>query len=213
MKIKQRIDNYLKNQNYTEKDIELLNSSSVYLAWQISAFAHNGQKRVNGNDYFTHPCNVLQGYRNFVGITNNGSGVDIDLLVGEFGIPYHGVQEVCLLHDVLEDTSVTLEEIEEVFEEFDLDYYFESYIKTPLLLVTHDKSEDYAIYIAKLINNPVASIVKFMDLVDNMNASTLTTFGDKELSRINDYAFYCKCLNDRWRFTEKVYEYKKAKLT
>ena len=149
----------------------------MYVAHQIAVYAHRNQKRLNGDNYFLHPYNVMQLYRNFTGIVENDYFcIDMDLLVGDCNIPYDGVQEVCLLHDVLEDTEVTIDEIEEVFETLNLGSYFRLYIKQPLLLVTHDKSESYEVYIAKLIRNPVASIVKFMDMADNMNPSGLNQF-------------------------------------
>ncbi len=210
MKIKEKINDYLRKIGYTDEDISFLDSGSVYVAQQISLYAHRNQKRLNGNNYFTHPYSVMQLYRNFTGIVENDYFcIDVDLLVCECNIPYNGVQETCLLHDVLEDTDVTIEEIEEVFEDLSLGSYFNCYIKTPLLLLTHNKNEDYTTYVSKLINNPVASIVKFMDMSDNMNPSMLTSFGDYELERIFKYASFCKVINDRWHFLENADKYKK----
>ena len=210
MKIKERIDNFLMQQGYTEKDIEFLNSSSEYIAQQISMFAHRSQKRINGENYFSHSYGVMQSYRNLVGIVENDYFcLDKDLLLS-YSLPYDGVQEVCLLHDVLEDTEVTMEEIEEVFTQFSLGSYFRLYIKQPLSLITHDKSEDYPTYIAKLIDNPVASLVKLLDLANNMNPATLTKLGDFEFDRICKYAYFSKLINDIWHFLENANEYKQA---
>jgi (p)ppGpp synthase/HD superfamily hydrolase len=209
MKIKERINDYLRKEGYTEEEINFLDSASVYVAHQISVYAHRDQKRLNGDNYFTHPYNVMQLYRNIVGIIENDYFcMDKDLLE-DCGVPYDGVQETCLLHDVLEDTDVTIEEIEEVFEELSLGNYFRLYIKTPLLLITHDKKEDYNTYISKLIVNPVAALVKFMDMSDNMNPSGLTCFGDFEKDRLIKYVVFNKLINDVWHFLEKADTYRK----
>lgn len=210
MKIKEKINQYLKQLGYSEQDLNFFDSASVYVAQQIAMYAHRGQKRVNGDAYFSHPFNVMQLYRDFVGIDENDYFcINVDLLVGECKIPYDGVQEVCLLHDVLEDTDVTLFEIEQVFTDLSLGHYFQLYIKTPLQLMTHDENEEYDVYIARLINNPTASLVKFLDLTNNMNPSTLDIFGQDELNRIIRYAGYAKFINDKWHFTENRQKYKK----
>lgn len=105
-------------------------------------------------------------------------------------------------------TDVTLEQIESVFAQLSLDKYFNMYIKEPLLLITHDKKEDYPTYIAKLLASPVASIVKFMDMADNMNTTGLVQLGDFELARIEKYAHFSKVINDKWHFLERCRKYK-----
>lgn len=210
MKIKEKINEYLRQEGYTEEEMDFLDSASVYVAHQIAVYAHRNQKRLNGDNYFTHPYNVLQLYRKMVGIVEDDYFcMDKDLLI-ECNIPYDGVQETCLLHDVLEDTDVTIEEIEEVFEGLSLGNYFRLYIKTPLLLITHDKKEDYSTYISKLLVNPVASIVKFADMTDNMNLIGLTTFGDFERDRVLKYVVFNKLINDVWHFLENADKYRKA---
>lgn len=209
MKIKEKINQYLKSEGYTDEEINFLDSASVYVAHQISVYAHRNQKRLNGDNYFNHPYNVMQWYRNMVGIVENDYFCMSKDLLEECRIPYEGVQETCLLHDVLEDTDVTIEEIEEVFEDLSLGNYFRLYIKTPLLLITHDKSEDYNTYIAKLVVNPVAAIAKFMDMADNMNPSGLTSMGEFEIKRIFKYTSFCKAINDVWHFLENADKYRK----
>ena len=208
MKIKEKINAYLEKEGYTKEEMEFLDSASVYVAHQISVYAHRDQKRFNGDNYFTHPYNVMQLYRNMVGIVENDPFcIDKDLLE-DCGIPFNGVQEICLLHDVLEDTDVTIDEIEEVFTDLSLGDYFNFYIKTPLILITHDKKEDYSKYISKLIVDPMASIVKFMDMADNMNFTGLTSFGDVEKERLVKYVVFSQLINDVWHFLEKADDYR-----
>ncbi|MDD6994589.1 MAG: hypothetical protein SPH68_05395 [Candidatus Borkfalkiaceae bacterium] len=207
MRLLNKIHGFLQSIGCSEEEIDTYDSSSVYIAEEIALYAHRNQKRLNGEMYFRHPHRVLQRYRNFVGITEHDYFcVDVDLLA-ECNLPYNGVQEVCLLHDVLEDTTIAVEEIEEIFDYFSLDEFFKNSVKQPLLLVTHRPEDNYSDYIRKLLRNPVASMVKFMDMADNMDPSTLNVFGNKELERIQKYAAYAQLINSQWHFLENVIRY------
>ena len=202
---------FIMNKGFTEKQYEDMLTSSVNIALVISSYAHREQYRENGNNYIVHPCSCLDLYRNFVGIKEDSYDcIDLDLMY-EHNIPFEGVQEVALLHDVLEDTEVTLDEIEKMFNDLGLATYFELYIKQALILITHDKSESYELYIDRMLVNPVASICKMMDLTDNMNMFGLTKVGDKELDRTIRYAKYFKQINDKWHFIENMMLYKKER--
>lgn len=208
MELLDKIHNYLKEIGCDEKQVNYFDSSSVYIAMEIALFAHRDQTRTNGEKYFAHPNRVLQMYRNFVGIVENDYFcVNIDLLVGQCDIPYDGVQEVCLLHDVIEDTPITISQIEEIYNLLGLERYFRLYIKQALLLITHNKKEDYLTYISKLLINPIASLVKFMDLSDNLNPSTLNELNELEYDRLKRYVDYVKMINDKWHFLENREKY------
>ena len=207
MKLLERVHEFMKKIGFSDQDIESYDSSSVYLAEEIALYAHHGQRRVNGAGYFSHPLNVLNNYRKLVGIVENDYFcLDVDLLYA-CEIPYDGVQEVCLLHDVVEDADITIDEIREAFDDLGLGSYFDARIKTALTLLTHDSSQDYHDYITNVLTDPVASMVKFMDMSDNMNPSTLDKLGDKEVERICKYAVYCKAINEKWHFLENSIKY------
>ena len=70
-----------------------------------------------------------------------------------------------LLHDVVEDTDVTIEELEEEFPKE---------VTEALRLLTHDISTDYFEYVRALRKNPVARTVKMADLEHNSDQSRLT---------------------------------------
>ena len=201
----ERIREYL---GYTADEYEKAVQGTVDIALAISIYAHREQQRENGKPYYVHPIACRELYRNFVGIIDGEYDcIDLDLM-DCFNIPFHGVQEVALLHDVLEDTDVSLNEIGEVFEEFWEKTYFNLYIKQALLLITHDKSESYEIYIDKLLVNPIASLCKMLDMTDNMNMFGLACLQDKELQRTIGYAKYFKQINDKWHFIENGLLYK-----
>mgnify|MGYP002561896833 FL=1 len=80
--------------------------------------------------------------------------------------PYHLAEQmddersicVALLHDVVEDSPVTLEEIQREFP---------SEIAEAVALLTHDPSTDYFAYVRRLKANPLARKVKLADLMHN----------------------------------------------
>ena len=86
---------------------------------------------------------------------------------------------VALLHDVMEDTPLTADDIraagmsEEVVE--------------ALLLMTHDPSVDYMDYVAALASNPLARQVKMADLRHNMDTTRLEAVTEKDLARRAKY--------------------------
>ena len=69
--------------------------ADIKRAHDFAALAHAGQKRISGEDYFVHPCAVAEILANF--------GFDSSTVIAAF------------LHDVLEDTPHTPEEIKEMF--------------------------------------------------------------------------------------------------
>lgn len=71
------------------------NYAEIKKAHDFAEEAHRGQKRSSGEDYFIHPCAVVEILADF--------GFDSSTVIAAF------------LHDVLEDTSVTYEQIREEF--------------------------------------------------------------------------------------------------
>ena len=85
---------------------------------------------------------------------------------------------VALLHDVVEDTNITFEELEKEFP-----YQI---IKT-LKLLTHDKSVDYMKYIETIKNDPIARKVKIADIMHNSDETRLDEITEKDILRRNKY--------------------------
>jgi hypothetical protein len=92
---------------------------------------------------------------------------------------------VALLHDVVEDTSWTFEELEQ-------QGFSEEVIRT-LKLLTHDKSTEYMEYIWKIArsSNRFAKKVKIVDLKHNSELSRYSVIDEEILSRIEKY---CKAI-------------------
>ena len=86
---------------------------------------------------------------------------------------------VALLHDVVEDTDFTLEDIAAMG--------FGQDVVAALSLMTHDKSVPYLDYVAKIRDNPVAWKVKLADLAHNSDQSRLDVIDEKVKERLEKY--------------------------
>lgn len=86
---------------------------------------------------------------------------------------------VALLHDVVEDTDYTLEEL--------IAMGFPKPVTDALALMTHDENVPYLDYVAKLKDNPVARQVKLADLKHNSDLTRLDRVDEKALERVEKY--------------------------
>ena len=84
-----------------------------------------------------------------------------------------------LLHDVVEDTDYTIEDIEELG--------FGEDICDALRLLTHDKSVPYMDYVRRIKENPIAAAVKIADLRHNSDLSRLDCVTDADRERVKKY--------------------------
>ena len=192
-----------------EKDIEYFDSHTTFIAQEIAMYAHRMQKREDGDDYFTHPLNCLKKYQTLVGIVEKDyNSFDIDLMIDNY-VPFRGVQELCLLHDVVEDSDFTLEDIEEIFDECNFGEFFDTYIKTPLDLITHRKDEPYDDYIYKCMGHPNSALVKMIDLQDNLNILSLVSLDNAKYYRAQRYLAYIMVIESQYQFLNKVTKYRK----
>lgn len=108
------------------------------LAMQIAYAAHHGQLDYNGIPYIFHPIHLAENMDDEISCT------------------------VALLHDVAEDTAVTMEELSRQFPEE---------VIRPLHLLTHGADTDYFDYIRAIKSDPVAKKVKLADLAHNSDRS------------------------------------------
>ena len=86
---------------------------------------------------------------------------------------------VALLHDVVEDTDYTLEDL--AAEGFGKD------ILEAVALMTHDDDVPYLDYVAKLKDNPVARAVKLADLAHNSDLSRIGEVDEETRERLEKY--------------------------
>ena len=95
---------------------------------------------------------------------------------------------VALLHDVVEDTPIALDDIRR--------QGFPAEVIDALKLLTHDKQVPYMEYVARIRENPVARAVKLADLQHNSDLSRLNTLTAKDLARVAKYAEAIQILTD-----------------
>jgi (p)ppGpp synthase/HD superfamily hydrolase len=93
-----------------------------------------------------------------------------------------------LLHDVAEDTDITLEALAEMG--------FDSEILAILRLLTHDESVPYMEYVRKIKTNPLAVQVKLADLRHNSDLTRLDEVDEKALRRVEKYREAIKILTE-----------------
>lgn len=86
---------------------------------------------------------------------------------------------VALLHDVVEDTDYTLEDI--AAEGFGED------ILKAVALMTHEDDVPYLDYVAKLKDNPIARAVKLADLAHNSDLSRIGEIDEETKQRLEKY--------------------------
>lgn len=98
--------------------------------------AHHGQLDCNGVPYIFHPIHVAEQMEEEISCC------------------------AALLHDVLEDTPVTREELRLEFPEA---------VVEAVCLLTRREGEDYLSYIRRIRQNPVAVQVKLADLAHNLD--------------------------------------------
>ena len=86
---------------------------------------------------------------------------------------------VALLHDVIEDTDYTLDDLKNMG--------FLDDILSAIALMTHDDGVPYMEYIALIKKNPIAKMVKLADLRHNSNMSRLDKVTAHDRERTEKY--------------------------
>ncbi|MBN6067318.1 HD domain-containing protein [Aggregatibacter actinomycetemcomitans] len=85
---------------------------------------------------------------------------------------------VAWLHDSVEDTEITLN---------DLSRYFGDTVSDAVSAITKVKGESYDKYLSRVRANPIARLVKIADLTHNMDLSRLPVVTEKDLVRQEKY--------------------------
>lgn len=95
---------------------------------------------------------------------------------------------VALLHDVVEDTAITFEDLEK--------QGFDDEIINALKFLTHDEKTPYMDYVAEIKKNSIAAKVKLEDLKHNSDLSRLSVIDEKALKRKEKYEKAIKLLEE-----------------
>jgi (p)ppGpp synthase/HD superfamily hydrolase len=142
--------------------------STFEKAVEIAARAHAGVKDKQGKAYLLHPIRVM------------------------LGVADETAQIVAILHDVVEDTSVSMDDVRAAG--------FSVMVTDALELVTHREDQTYAEYVIACKTNPISRQVKLSDLRDNasLERSLLRAERfDSDTARIQRYALSYQFLTDQ----------------
>lgn len=131
----------------------------------LATEAHLGQRDKGGADYITHPLRLMA-----------KMATDEEKMTA-------------VLHDVVEDTSVTLDRLR-------ADGYPTAVIDAVDCL-TRRAGETYEGFISRIKPNSLARRVKLADLEDNMDLSRLSAPGPKDHERVERYRKSWESLSDR----------------
>ena len=123
-------------------------------AMKIAFDAHKDQTDKNGMPYIYHPIHLAEQMTSEAEIC------------------------VALLHDVAEDTDITLETLAKDFP---------SEVIEALTLMTHDDAVPYFDYVRAIKENPIARAVKLADLAHNSDLTRLDNIDDKARARAEKY--------------------------
>lgn len=124
-------------------------------ALKLMCERHKGQKDRAGLPYILHPFHVAEQ------MDDEESTI------------------VALLHDIIEDTDTTFEELEELG--------FSDSVICAIRLMTHEDGVDYYDYVKEIGKDPLARKVKIADLEHNMQLGRLKTICEKDLQRLEKY--------------------------
>ena len=124
-------------------------------AYEIAKKAHLGQVDKAGEAYIKHPEKVAS----FVKTDEE--------------------KAVAYLHDVIEDTELTLEDLYE--------YGLSKEVIEAVDIITKKRGEDYQSYLNSVKNNKLARAVKLADLRHNSDLTRLTKVTEKDIKRKEKY--------------------------
>ena len=136
---------------FSEKSLD----DQFEIAMKIAVTNHYGQKDKGSKPYILHLIHVM----------NNVEGLDVKI--------------VAILHDILEDTNITKDDL--------LNHGFSEFLVDTICLLTKPKQQEYMTYIKNVSKNMIAKKVKMADLKHNMDLTRLENITERDLSRVNKY--------------------------
>ncbi len=133
-------------------------------ALQIAKRAHEGQLDKGGKEYVLHPIRVAS------------------------KLSLEKEKIVAVLHDVIEDTTVTAEDL---YQEG-----FSPEIVDAIVALSRKEGESYKEFILRVKKNDLAKKVKAADIEDNMDLSRIALPGEKDFRRNEKYKKAYKLLSE-----------------
>ncbi len=141
----------------------MINTKLTRLASKIAYKAHEGQVDKAGVPYIFHPIHIAE---------------QMD------------TEESCivaLLHDVVEDSDITIDYLSK---------YFSEEVMAALKILTKNENDDYVEYIKRVKTNKLATKVKLKDLKHNSDLTRLDIVTDEDRERSTKYINAIRYLED-----------------
>jgi (p)ppGpp synthase/HD superfamily hydrolase len=129
--------------------------ADIEKALRLMLEAHCGQRDKSGQPYVLHPIRVMM----------------------RLSAPEDRI--AALLHDVVEDTDVTLEQLAEAG--------FSTRVIDAVDHLTRREGETYPEFIGRVRRNEIAARVKISDLQDNIDITRLASLEEKDVERLKRY--------------------------
>lgn len=141
----------------------MINTKLTRLASKIAYKAHEGQVDKAGVPYMFHPIHIAE---------------------------QMNTEESCivaLLHDVVEDSDITIDYLSK---------YFSEEVMAALKILTKNENDDYVEYIKRVKTNKLATKVKLKDLKHNSDLTRLDIVTDEDRERSTKYINAIRYLED-----------------
>lgn len=152
-------------------------------AYSLAADVHKEQKRDEGTPYITHIDGVL------------------DILRNELGVNSDIILSVAALHDVLEDSDKTYDDLKSMFNK---------HIADAVLLLTKQKGQDLEVYLKNIANSDFKWLmkVKLADRLHNLRCLRLTKDRGKIDRKVKETKiYYMRYAKDYEYIYEQFHEY------
>ncbi|MCG7316826.1 HD domain-containing protein [Brevibacillus laterosporus] len=121
----------------------------------LATKAHANQQDKGGQPYILHPLRIMM------------------------YMPSDEARAVAVLHDVLEDTDVTADDLREAG--------FPKEVVEAVMILTKNSKEDYDSYIKRVKQNQLARAVKIADIKDNLDLTRIAEPTEADVARIEKY--------------------------
>jgi len=131
----------------------------------VAIKAHAGQVDKAGQPYILHPLRLM------------------------FRFQSEAEMIVAVMHDVVEDSVFTLNELK--------NFGFSDDILAAIECLTKRNGESYESFVSRVVQNDLARKIKIEDVKDNLDLTRLDKITDKDLARVEKYHQALKVLDDK----------------
>lgn len=129
--------------------------ATLELAISLAAERHAGQVDKANAPYILHPLRVM------------------------LNVPDIEHKIVAVLHDILEDTTTTIDELYRLG--------FQTHLIDAIIALTKQEGESRIQAAQRTVQNPIACVVKLADITDNMDLTRIQSPTMKDFERLKEY--------------------------